>query len=165
MTNLNEYLDDHKTLSVSSYAKRRKNDLIILSIIFPVFHLILLILFRNSVPISIAVLAWGTISALVANSYLRMLSSLSLKGEHLIFNFLKGKTIVTPIRSVKNISTKSFLMKRIVFVRFKLDGKNHKAILINSNVEKDCPEEILRAAIEHVNKKRQIYKPGSVSVA
>lgn len=91
-------------------------------------------------------------------------SATSVKGDTLILNQSRKKHVVTSIRSINRIQTRSFLMFRITSFSFKLDGRNRSTILITrKNSFSFSPEHLLRKAIELSKKQKANHKPGPVS--
>jgi hypothetical protein len=65
-----------------------------------------------------------------AYSFRKRFREIELRDNFLIIS--DGKShIVTTLGSIKHIRTRRILFRKLTFVRFKLDGKNHKIILIS----------------------------------
>lgn len=164
MTNLNQHLDERHPISITTIAKKEKKLLKALAILVLVFHSSLIFVFRGNIILSSLIgLSMITILVVMYN-FIKKYAALTIKGEHLIINSYHGKTSVTPIRSIKKLSTLRFLDKRFVRVQYVLDGRSYNVIIFSNLSAVSEPEQTLKEALEHIKNKRQIYKPGSVSV-
>lgn len=164
MTNLNQSIDERQPISISTIAKKEKNLLMALAIIVLVVHISFLIVFRGNIILSCLLALSGITMLIILNNFIKKYAALTIKGEHLIFNSYSGKTSVTPIRSIKKLSTLRFMDKKFVKLQYFLDGKKYNVIIFSNVSAIREPEQILTEALNHIKNKRQIYKPGSVSV-
>lgn len=89
-------------------------------------------------------------------------SSATLKGDSLILKNTKNQNCVTSIRSIRKVKSRKIGRNTYTALRYTLDGKTKKALLISDSETLFPPKMALQVAKRHFKNKRQIYKPGSV---
>jgi hypothetical protein len=128
--------------SPKKYFKWLKTCLICILTLAILLNVFILVYFEVTFTL-LAVCAANIVLALWIVLYLRRrIKSTSVKGDTLILNSFDQKSVVTSIRSIKNVKTRSFLGISRTQLSYKLDGVTRSAIFFGISSYYPVPPEV-----------------------
>lgn len=107
--------------------------------------------------LSVGIGAGLLIFAILSSIYFRKhTKSLAVKGDALILNSFNRRSLVTSLRSVRNIRTRQILGLHITRLDYNLDGRNRSTLVVNRSwAVTSTPERLLKKAIALSNERRK----------
>ena len=103
---------------------------------------------------TIILLSFSIVLILIFKRIYRTWSSAVIKGDSLILKNTENKALVTHVRSIRSISSRRLGKKQITSIKYKLDGAQHKALLISDATENDPPQIMIRRIQREIKNKK-----------
>ncbi len=166
-TSLLDQLENREKVQLTPSHYLRKWNIVFMIISISVLFVDLFILFSfGKTYLTIGLLLVVTFLPVVFVYYLRKhVKSAYLKGDALIFQSFDKSSKVTSLRSVRKVSSTSFLGLEWIRLDYHLDGLHNSVLIVCSNFSKsNSPKKILNEAIVWSKKRKANHKPGSVAV-
>lgn len=103
---------------------------------------------------TIILLSFSIVLILIFKRIYRTWSSAVIKGDSLILKNTENKASVTHVRSIRSISSRRLGKKQFTSLKYKLDGAQHKALLISDATENDPPQIMIRRIQREIKNKK-----------
>lgn len=84
----------------------------------------------------------------------KSLSSATIKGDTLILKNTENRASVTHIKSIRNVRTKKLGSTAITSLKYKLDGIQHRALLVSDIDEHEVPQLMIQRIQKELKKKK-----------
>lgn len=152
------------TLFDKNYFRRIK--LTLLGLLILSLGLFSTLYYFSILSITVWLVCGGASVALLLAFYIlsRRTRSASLKGDTLILNCMKSKSIVTSIRSVRRARTYRILTLHCTILNYSLDGRLYTSILFGNPPGVTISlDHVILHAVRWNKKQKANHKPGSVA--